>query len=106
MPNVGLSKSGTYTIGVIDGGLDEAYDYLLSLTVLGANNLREPGDGAEALVPGQITSGHISPADYDTFTFTANSNDVIYVTLLVTNGPRSEERRVGNERRSRWSADH
>src|SRR5438874_2624403 len=52
-----LTKSGTYTVGIIDNELNESFDYLLSLTVIGADNLREPGDGALAIVPGQITSG-------------------------------------------------
>jgi hypothetical protein len=82
-----LTKTGSYTFVVIESGLTLSYDYQLSLTkVAGGVNLREAGDGAEAIVPGQITSGHISPADMDTYTFTGTSNDVITVTLLRTNG--------------------
>jgi hypothetical protein len=38
------------------------------------------------MVPGQITSGHISPADGDTFTFTGTSNDVVTAALVRTDG--------------------
>jgi len=51
-------------------------------------NQREPGDDPEAMVPGQITSGHIGLADYDTYTFTATSNDVGFVALHSTGGGR------------------
>ena len=83
---VHLNETGVYTLLVVDGGLDQAYDYLLSLTrVVGGGNLREAGDGAEAIAPGQITSGHLGLLDMDTFTFSAASNDVITVALLRTN---------------------
>src|SRR5438093_1586646 len=71
VPGTRLTKAGSYTLVVIDSSLTFSYDYLLSFSqVAGGVNQREPGDGAEAIVPGQITSGHIGPADMDTFTFT------------------------------------
>jgi hypothetical protein len=82
-----LTQSGTYTLMVIANDWANSFDYLLSLTkVAGGVNQREAGDGAEVILPGQITSGHISPADMDTYTFIGASNDVIYATFLRTNG--------------------
>ena len=78
-----LNETGTYTLVVVDGGLDQEYDYMLSLTKVAAGvNIREAGDGPEAIVPGQVTSGHIGLLDMDTFTFSGTSNDVITVALL------------------------
>jgi hypothetical protein len=87
VPGQPLNRSGTYTFAVIDRALTGTFGYRLSLTFdrCGVNE-REPGDGAETIVPGQITGGHIGPADMDTYCLTANSNDVISVALLRTNG--------------------
>jgi hypothetical protein len=88
VPNLRLPQTGTYTVGIVDGGLNEAFDYLLTINLAGGGvNQRESDDGPEALLPGQTRSGHIYPSDYDTFTFSASSNDVIYLTVLRTNGP-------------------
>src|SRR5881409_3534949 len=41
-----------------------------------------------SISPGQILSGSITtPAQMNCYSFTAKSNDVIYLTLLRTNGP-------------------
>ncbi len=88
--NLRVSKTGRYTIALIDGGLDESFDYILSGNVAGCGvNEREPGDGPEELALGRFSHGHMEPADYDTFCFRASSNEVIYVTALLTNGPGS-----------------
>jgi hypothetical protein len=82
-----LTRTGKYTFLVIDGARTDTFDYLLSLTkVFGGGNLREAGDAAETIVPGQISAGRITAADMDTFTFTAASNDVISAALVMTNG--------------------
>jgi hypothetical protein len=84
-----LPMTGTYTVGVIDDNNREEFDYLLRLTIIGGENAREPEDGPEPVRPGQSTGGHISLGDLDTYTFTANSNDLTYIRLLLTNGPAS-----------------
>src|SRR2546425_5684 len=86
--NLRLTTTGTYTVGIVDDGLNESFDYLITFNLAaGGVNQREAGDGPEALLPGQTSYGHISPSDYDTFTFSASSNDVIYLTGLRTNAP-------------------
>jgi hypothetical protein len=86
--NLRLTLSGTYTVGVVDDGLNEVFDYLITFNLAKCGtNQREAGDGPESLAPGQLSYGHIEPADYDTFCFDAASNDVIYLTVLRTNGP-------------------
>jgi hypothetical protein len=85
-----LTKSGTYTVGVLDNGLNESFGYRITFNIASCGvNLRQPEDGAETLVAGQISGGTLVPADYDTYCFTASSNDVLYLTMLRTNGPGS-----------------
>ena len=82
-----LTNTGTYTAEVVEKNLTLTFKYLLNLTAIaGGVNLREAGDGGEAIVPGTNTSGHLSAADMDTYTFTASSNDVVDITLVRTNG--------------------
>jgi len=84
-----LLQTGTYTVLISDcDNLNRSYDYLVGFSKLaGGVNQREPGDGPEALVPGLGTSGHLAVADLDIFTFTATSNDAVWLTLVNTNGP-------------------
>ena len=85
--NLRLAMTGTYTVGVIDNGHNESFDYVVTVNLAkGGVNQRDADDGPEAITPGQFSHGHISPSDYDSFTFTAASNDVIYLTVLKTNG--------------------
>src|SRR5687767_5984102 len=88
MYNRRLTKSGTYTVGALDNGLNESFGYQITFNIASCGvNQREPEDGPEMLVAGQISGGTLVPADYDTYCFTASSNDVLYLTMLRTNGP-------------------
>jgi len=83
-----LTSTGTYRLLILDDRLQETFDYLVTFNLAqGGINLREDGDGGEVILPGQTVSGHIQPGDYDTFTFSAASNDVIYATVRRKVGP-------------------
>jgi hypothetical protein len=85
-----LPKTDTYTLAVSDDASDQTFQYNLSFNVAkgGNANVREPGDDPEAMALGQNASGHISLADYDTYTFTATSNDVVFIALHSAGGGR------------------
>src|SRR5580765_4719640 len=52
--------------------------------------LTASGATTNAISPGEIKAGSISaPTQTNFYTFPAASNDVVYVTLLLTNGPGS-----------------
>lgn len=86
--DVRLVKTGTYAICIVEDGLNGTYSYLLRVSQVACGvNEQEAGDGPETLVAGQISGGTLTGADYDTYCFTASSNDVLYLTMLRTNGP-------------------
>src|SRR5438552_3270814 len=82
-----LTNTGTSTIGLFYHDRYDTLRYLLSFPTRRSSDLqREPGDGPEALTPGQSSYGHIGPNDYDTFSFVGASNDVIYLKIGRAHG--------------------
>ena len=82
-----LSKSGTYTLVVRDDTLSESFGYQLGYFVNGCGaNPHDPGDGPETLTPGAFSGGQITFMDMDTYCFTGASNDLVNLSLMITNG--------------------
>ena len=75
-------------MGVRHIGYNDSFGYTITFNFAkGGVNQREGSDGPEALLPGQTGYGHINTNDYDTFTFTGASNDVLFLTVFLTTGP-------------------
>ena len=83
-----LPKTGTYTLVVRDDAITESFSYQLGYFVIGCGaNPHDAGDGPEALTPGALSGGQITYMDMDTYCFTGASNDLVNLSLVITNGP-------------------
>src|SRR5437899_1925140 len=95
--------TGTYTVivGTNDGfGRNEdTGSYLLTLAKGPGAFATSSGDEGGDLTNGATQAGTIYLGDLDQWSFTATQGDYIALSM-----GRSEERRVGKERRSRWSS--
>src|ERR1035441_2488581 len=81
-----------------EGGLSGAMNSLLTLTLL--NNVADVATATGSFSAFPTTPGFLQPV-----TVTAFTSPTLPTTLFTTTY-RSEERRVGKERRSPWSPDH
>ena len=66
---------------------------------------RPPANIVEVMVPGRAAGAGSDPADDDRILKTPTFY-VYWVWAVIVIAPRSEERRVGKECRSRWSPYH
>ncbi len=82
--NATLPKSGTYTIIVVDGDVDEPFSY--NLTWQGLSDGLTCGP---PLACGVTGSGSPIVGDTDTFTFAGNANE--WVNIAVSQGTAAEE---------------
>ena len=72
---------------VRDDTLSESFGYQLGYFVNGCGaNPHDPGDGPETLTPGAFSGGQITFMDMDTYCFTGASNDLVNLSLMITNG--------------------
>ncbi|MEZ5293228.1 MAG: Ig-like domain-containing protein [Vicinamibacterales bacterium] len=75
--------TGTYTVivGTADTLRDATGDYLLRLAKAPGNFTVPPGDEGGQLFNGEAHQGHIGIGDLDMWTFTANQNDAIELSI-------------------------
>jgi hypothetical protein len=82
-----LNQTGEYTLLLFAAGFSGDFDYFITFSRVACQiNLRELGDDAEGLIYGRISRGQITGVDMDTYCFNANSNDVVSIGLVRTNG--------------------
>jgi len=82
-----LAESGEYTILVLDHGLNDTGDYVLSLLNLsGALTSPQDPDGGP-IASEETRTGAIGPlADQDAYTFTGNAGDLVFIQVNRTSG--------------------
>lgn len=74
-------ESGFYSVVVRAEDLLEMFSYRLTIHQTGGGNLTDPGDGPEAILPGETRRARITVGDFDLFTFSAIARDHLIVCL-------------------------
>jgi len=87
LQNYRLMKDGIYTVAVLDNGLDESFDYNLSLIKNPGPNASDAGDGPYLMEPYETKQAQITPGDLDAFAFHAIAGDTLTIRLQKTSGP-------------------
>jgi len=85
-PSNRLTKTGTYTLGVVASNLNVSYDYTLCMIKIPGQNIPEPGECQELLWPNETCPASIAVGDLDAYRLHAIAGDTITLILQKTSG--------------------